>query len=692
MGKNTQKNKKKSKNKKTSIEDAQQFLEAGSVNQAIRLFQKLKETHAHEADVGLKKCREFQKRKFWRNGDVKEFQKLTAKDSRYMLPLARLQGESSLRQVIKEGSEVDALLAECSLNMDVKRALLQMRRVPELKCIAEGWMAFLKGDYELSYDCFLKAKEAQPERAKIGMGLVSVCLNKVEEAEEAEEPEASFSKVRFFAEQRFPHFSSFVNISGKGEKLPAEAAKLHQYLQAEDVKEVTAALLSSKTVVKGWLSLRVGDLLFKNKKYKEAEKYWERAFQIDSNLSIDYQKRLVYQFLKDGEGKPKSLTNLYLFLFNQNKKVEARQFLEITILKNFNNYYLFKLYCPFIGDCEQPSWVVESPPIECRLFWFFQNATNNTGYDREDLEDNFSSEYWEKEVVFLYSEYGRNETFLRSVIKLGKDLDLEDMIRKAVFDLLVLSPQLEKEFLSVYETQAIKFTSSNYEQVFTETKQLLELFPDPASPLRQIYFLLIVNSKEKSEKFQRELPPSFLKIIALEKAIEDKKAKKQKSYKEFLPSVKEVGKEVAFDIFLFQVIAKLGQTTALKKLLGGYLKEICKSEKNTVALFLYLEQQNTVAVMMNVIISSWRKYSPHHLSAWVRTGIYFYKLEKYSEALKSFTYALRNFDVSGSLYQKLDDFIEECIEDIEDDIKDEESIEEEETLFSRFKKKVNFWE
>jgi len=137
-----------------------------------------------EAKVDLDTLRGMIIRKAWRQEDFERFEDLVGEDPRYALALARMKGKEALINYAASHEGIDASLATVSLIEPLNEALVKMRRIPAMKDIAEGWIAFTKGDLKRADASFNRAESSQPIRARIGKGVCTLLSGQKSAAQE----------------------------------------------------------------------------------------------------------------------------------------------------------------------------------------------------------------------------------------------------------------------------------------------------------------------------------------------------------------------------------------------------------------------------------------------------------------------------------------------------------------------------
>lgn len=204
------------------------------------------------------------------------------------LPLARMQGERALAALAGQGNGVDAMLAACSLEKDLKTALQSLRKLPQYKEMAEGWICLLKGNLVLAQAAFDAAKEKTPYAARIGHALIDLKKGDISRAQRSIAPH-----IRAFLTRRFPKLSQAMQWNDKENSDAAFRQLFHaSRAKIEAGLNQHANFLSNDK--KGWFNLRLGDQLLLERKGVPSTRvftYWQNALKMNPLLNIDVAKR-----------------------------------------------------------------------------------------------------------------------------------------------------------------------------------------------------------------------------------------------------------------------------------------------------------------------------------------------------------------------------------------------------------------
>ena len=170
------------------------------------------------------------------------------------LAVARLYGHRKLSALAGNGEGVASKLAQCSIEKNIKTALLALRQMPELKCIAEGWLSILKGDANRAMASFCLAESVLPFQAGIGRGIAYLCLGELQKAKTCFQPMRPLAK-------HFPSLSKGLD----GNHLKYQGLKqLGHYLyhaSLEELKEAEKTISPYLKSHKAWICMRIGDHL-----------------------------------------------------------------------------------------------------------------------------------------------------------------------------------------------------------------------------------------------------------------------------------------------------------------------------------------------------------------------------------------------------------------------------------------------
>lgn len=260
----------------------------------------------------------------------------------------------------------------------IKSALLKMRRDPSLQTLAEGWIAILKNDPKRASQNFESMESIDPLLAKLGKGVSELLQGQYAKAN------ATLQQFRHFS-GRLPVLSKLMGWNQQSEQ---QLANLFSHGTLASLKQAVRDPKLQQHPLKPWLYLRLGDLHFYERNFREALNAWEQA-DCDP-LVVDLEKRLALLQLEisNGEEWPSTAYEFYTKLKQRNPK-EAREFLETMILSNLQNIDIYSLGGIFLDHILFPkvetievtfllmlTLVNQVKVIKKRTFPFFEPMTN----------------------------------------------------------------------------------------------------------------------------------------------------------------------------------------------------------------------------------------------------------------------------------------------------------------------------
>lgn len=437
------------------LKEAEHFFQQGNFTQALKCFRQLDLNFDHPNDVigqRIHACLKQLLRKYWRQkktDQMAQIMKELAVEQELALCYARLLGREAVVEIANKANGIQSKLAQCSLQEDLKSALLSLRQLPELKTIAEGWLALLKGDHERAFISFEQAEAQTPLYAKIGKGVVYLIKGDMQKA---------CIYLEFLKPFASSHFPVLFKEMGWGEDLIEENEnKLSFYLfsaSLEELKQAERRLSPQQTKIKGWLWLRMGDYLVL-KSPKEAILAWDKAKRLNSDLILDeLKRRFLLSCQADCSINPAdAFQAFYRKLVNLIPR-DAKEFVEYLIFESHQFLGFFKA-----EDLKKNGkWMIDPPPIELQFLWFhifyqeniypmFQLLFLTPEVKKGIL---FSWKEWDSLFQVLDVEYGKRESYLRQKLGIACLYEEDQVARSVIVQLLQLNTMLKDELLPLY--------------------------------------------------------------------------------------------------------------------------------------------------------------------------------------------------------------------------------------------------
>lgn len=465
------------------------------------------------------------------------------------LPLARMQGEASLRKLTEEASSIDATLAACTLEKDLKSALMQLRKLPLYKEMAEGWICLLKGNFPLAKQGFDLAKQKIPYSARMGHAIRALLIGQKEEADALLEP------LRPLLSRCLPKLAEAMHW---GQVISSTA--LFRPLFYSSSEEIETALKKYKGLFssqeKGWLSLRAGDLLWMKQQnnHKEIQwslilSYWSDAMRANPLLRADVAKRRMIlsekcEFL-DTPSEWKSLC----MLLEQIDKKNLDDYLTYSAQlpdSHFISIPLEAFYTKSSHIRKKQKWILLDPPPSFYFLFCRQIAYRLRSFDRavcippqltsqdlpalvsmievneEECFFKWSSEDLESCLSLLDQTHRKEPLYLKTRYALARLTNNAEQMRGAVYQDLLQDPS-QKDLLIPYYLKAFFKELRDFEEL-TVTDTLLEekRLKSPSSKplgciLRQSSKLSerVEQLKQLHQKFPHDYDIARLMILCL---------------------------------------------------------------------------------------------------------------------------------------------------------------------------------
>lgn len=616
----------------TDFSQADKFFEQGNLVQALRCYQNLEQS-IPEIKNKINQCFILLLRKYWRQGKVEDLQRYAIQfevEAHLALPLARLKGTEALKTYSEAPHSTSTILAKCSTIPDLKKALLELRQESELKEIAEGWIVLMKGDAEKALTIFSQAAAKAPVQARIGEGIALLSLGRKKEANQCLAP------LRSFAASRFPLLFKTMGWNGTEE---TDKDLLHHYLfhaSLNELQELKKSQLPQHKKLKGWICLRIGDLLYgePNMQHK-AVIAWKEAAQVQGSLRGDMLKRLFLFSFSDQAKEPPgtSFAHLYGFLVNTSKDKAA------CFLQHLIDFFTPQPSLWLVPEDlrKKNKWAYASAPPSFKFFWFslfcktklhfFKNIFVIPPLEATEKDLGEKWDFWVSLFEELDPHYLKNENYLECKFLVAKVYNQDNVIQKCLSELLLLNPLRKEEWLTYYiRALNLALLNNNLQNHSTrqQLKQLLTLFPHDFDLLR---FSILLDSSDSSwmdqiQKHAAYLSEPFLAVLKLQLAIDNNC--KISFCKTFFLDKSLYGRNQDAD---HRFIAALLEPSLkiLKKDLENKIEEIARDDHSKHRLFSFIFQSTGKSIPLSIL----KKWKPYKANRWmVHYHTAFYHLEK----------------------------------------------------------------
>lgn len=515
-----------------SYEDALRFVAQGNYNQAIGCFKQYDPKGSNPEIVKkIKECRVSLARRLWKQGKIGEFAKIISElDSNVLmsLALARMCGDSTLRAFAETRQDLNSLLAACSLQQDVKSGLRMLRKHPDMKCVAEGWLALFKGDYQHAIELFAQGKSTASKQADIGMGVALLCSGDLIGADKY------LNCLRPFSELRFPLLSQAMGWQIAEDGQMREAAKINIHLPLKELLTQEKTIHVSQKPAQALIALRIGDhlaLIGNN----EALSYWNKAENLDPQLKLDVLKRRFQASINDRCDFNISSHDAFVQFYNRLKKhleTNAVDFIHTLVFNSsftvnscltFDNF--FNEYKPFTKGRDL---------VQIKLLWlslFYDQVLNKAKkvlfLNGEEVEDIcLNGIPWLEWVEFfenLDPLYSTKELYLNCKLAIAMILKEHDAIRRITYALLQLNPHLVEEMLPIYISAALQYPKHdvvNHVEMMKEIKALRTFFPRNFDLIRLWKIVDTETLENQLDSFKTQLSEPLYEVLNLQHAID----------------------------------------------------------------------------------------------------------------------------------------------------------------------------
>lgn len=479
---------------KTVFDHADRFFQQGNFTHALHLYRQVNPKECSpEINQKIEACIQHLLKKYWRQGKADEmahFAKEYHREEEIKLALAKLQGQQAVEALAESGDGILSRLAQCSLQSDLKSALLVMRQEPTLKEIAEGWLALSKNDCLKALNSFSSAHDKAPIQSQIGQAICLLASGKIREASPL------LDHLKPFASRFFPQ----LNKAAQWDSLHhAEDELIQHYLFHCPLQELLAVekkLPPQKRALRGWIWLRAGDYLYCRKhsqsddstvRCQKACQAWSRALYYHPDLELDVLKRrfLVSDQKGSSLDSDDAFSKFYCALFKKSS-ADAKAFVDQLI----SNFFSYSRLDPDVIRCTKDRWIINPPPLELQCLWliltFHQRLYKLTLslFLEECPPEKYTGETWENwEALFLQldPQYSSTDAYLQAkcgVAILHRQLDV---VRSSLVQRLKINPSLKSELLPQYIKTVWRCLPSILSrkdlQFRTEIDALLQQFP-----------------------------------------------------------------------------------------------------------------------------------------------------------------------------------------------------------------------
>jgi hypothetical protein len=502
----------------SEMRQAFQMLEQGNLVQAKLLFEKLLHIGEKQAEKGLQKARDELSKRYWRQGKVEEMEKIAP--TRAHLAIARLQGDAAL-QKIATSENPEAFLALLSLEESPKTALISLRKMPEYKSLAEGWISLLKQDFIKARDSFQEALALQPKRAKLGLAIVDAAEGNLAEGQK------KISKFLRIALHRFPHLAKLMGKTKEG----AESAAISQLFyrgNAENLEKVLSQLRSDQKTERGWIFARLGDLEYAKKSAGSLDKayqYWDKAAKLYPQLKLDMLKRkfLTAKYLKD---KQEAFLDYFHALHHQSKE-KIPSFLQ-NILLFHSLDFLEKIPIPFFSTAQQ-KWTIANPPKELSLLALAIIVGEHNSLLLANPPPAFLAESVSIPTLFLEdlpaldAIFKDQRFYLELKVKIYSLTNNQIEKRKILMRLMELDPMQMHLLLPKFMQCALLTVKADTINLSQEVERLSFLYPSHFDLARLLY---LCHAEERAKSYEQSLSSSLQTALHLQVSIDRKEDKK----------------------------------------------------------------------------------------------------------------------------------------------------------------------
>ncbi len=520
-----------------SYEDALRFVTQGNYNQAIRCFRQYDPKGSNSEIVKqIRMCLISLARRLWKQNKTEEFSKIISELNSHecmSLALARMKGNNALSAFAETKQDLNGLLATCSLQQDVRSGLLMLRKNPEMKYIAEGWITLIKGDHQRAVDLFAQGKLTASKQADVGTGIALLCKGDYLEADKY------LDCLRPFAGRCFPVLSKIMGWQNGDEVQINEMSNINIHLPLNALLALEKTIPNTRKSALALVLLRIGDHFALNGK-EEALSYWSRAELLDPKLKLDVLKRRFQAAINERCDFALIPYKTFTLFYNQLKKhseIDAADFINYLVFESLSSVCLLMSfedllieYKPLTADLASPQIKLLFLSLFCDQVLSKLKKVNALEENTERALRNITWSGWLKFFEVLDPLYSMKEHYLNCKLSVAQILKEHNAIRQIAYALLCLNPHLVEEILPIYISAAITeehhsikkflYFESEHDEIMGEIRVLRILFPRNFDLMR----LSKVGDAEKSEKqldtFEKQLSEPLYEVLKLQFAID----------------------------------------------------------------------------------------------------------------------------------------------------------------------------
>lgn len=627
-----------------SYEDALRFFAQGNYNQAIRCFRQYDPKGSNPEIVKqIRHCLISLARKLWKQNKTEEFSKIISELNSHefmSLALARLRGNNALSAFAETKQDLDGLLATCFLQQDVKSGLLMLRKSPEMKYIAEGWIALIKDDNQRAVELFAQGKLTAPKQADVGTGVALVCKGNYLEADKY------LDCLRPFAGRCFPLLSKIMGWQNSDEIQINEMSNINIHLPLDALLALEKTIPNTRKSALALVVLRIGDHFALNGK-KEALSYWSRAESLDPKLKLDVLKRRFQAAISDRCDFDIMPSKAFILFYNQLKKhseADAADFIHYLVFDSLSSVCslldfedLLNEYKPLTANLASPQIKLLCLSLFCDQILSKLKKVNVPEENTERALINTTWSGWLKFFEVLDPLYSMKEHYLNCKLSMAQVLKEHDAVRQIAYALLCLNPHLVEEILPIYISASIPAehlsikefhqNAARHAEIIGEIRVLRSFFPRNFDLLR----LSKIGDAEKSEKqldsFEKQLSEPLYEVLKLQFAID--RGDSLPKIKKIVPksSLLNISKEADWRLFAALSSKRFNYP---KKTLLELLQRVAPDSTTKHEFFIKMRQHG-YGLPASSIIQQWMKKDKLDWQPYYHMMHYYHSEKKYLE-------------------------------------------------------------
>jgi len=596
-------------------EKATDAFHKGSVGHAHKLFQQLVEFGHPEADAGVKKVLDMKLRRSWRKGEHQQMLELATCEDGSALACARLQGHESLLDFAKTGTSLDHLRAGLATMKPALESAKKMRKTPEMKELAELWIAILKGDPQRALARLATSKEALSVQQRLAYAVAKALSGDRAGALK------DVSALRSVAVKRFPHLAALLGWTSdhSHSHLQTDLAQIVHGGSGEALNRVYKQKEYAPWIA--WSHMHLGDALLREGQGELAIQAWLVAGGLNQDLIINCAKRVFWfgsQYI-GSECAEEAFEQLYDGLAQRDAN-SARTFLELMILEsNHPIVGSVRLAAPNGVDVSALSWTQlarsKKVPIELKL-----NALAREAVAGGDLffPSSTHPDFFKKLCPVLEKHYGHKETYWRLKLGLFDKNHQQADLRRCCFALLKLNPRLKDELVPRYH-RCVSVDRKAYKAIREEVEALLTLLPNNFQLLSILP--LLRNTPYKISELAERLSEGERLVFTLAVESAQGAGRSWPKLLKTLPSPKLCELHpVAGNYILYELAGHLG----IKEVRDKYRKYFCKliqDAESALRIFESLEKDFVpLSFRASPYLLLWCELRPKDWQAWKELG------------------------------------------------------------------------